>query len=103
MLIDRGDPGAGPPAVAVLTFEILLNSTSMFNHGNVRFPPAINRIARWLVVTPNMHRVHHSIEAHETNSNFGFNLPWWERLFGHLPRAAPGRARGAACLAALSC
>ncbi len=72
----------GPPALAVLVFEILLNATSMFNHGNVRLPAAIDRVARWLVVTPDMHRVHHSIVARETNSNFGFNLPWWDRLFG---------------------
>ena len=54
----------------------------MFNHGNVRLPAGVDAIARWLVVTPDMHRVHHSIEAAETNSNFGFNLPWWDRLFG---------------------
>jgi sterol desaturase/sphingolipid hydroxylase (fatty acid hydroxylase superfamily) len=54
----------------------------MFNHGNVRIPAAIDRVLRWLVVTPDMHRVHHSVEPRETNSNFGFNLPWWDRLFG---------------------
>jgi len=72
----------GPPAVAVLIFEILLNATSMFNHGNVRLPARIDRALRWLVVTPDMHRVHHSIDPRETNSNFGFNVPWWDRLFG---------------------
>jgi sterol desaturase/sphingolipid hydroxylase (fatty acid hydroxylase superfamily) len=72
----------GAPALAVLIFEVLLNATSMFNHGNVRIPQGIDRILRWLVVTPDMHRVHHSILARETNSNFGFNLPWWDRLFG---------------------
>jgi sterol desaturase/sphingolipid hydroxylase (fatty acid hydroxylase superfamily) len=72
----------GPPALAVLIFEILLNATSMFNHGNVRLPARIDRVLRWLVVTPDMHRVHHSIDPRETNSNFGFNLPWWDRLFG---------------------
>jgi sterol desaturase/sphingolipid hydroxylase (fatty acid hydroxylase superfamily) len=72
----------GAPAVAVLIFEVLLNATSMFNHGNVRIHPAFDRILRWIVVTPEMHRVHHSIIARETNSNFGFNLPWWDRLFG---------------------
>ncbi|MDQ3959704.1 MAG: sterol desaturase family protein [Pseudomonadota bacterium] len=72
----------GPPAVAVLTFEILLNATSMFNHGNVRIPPDIDQVLRWLVVTPDMHRVHHSVTPTETNSNFGFNLPWWDRLCG---------------------
>jgi sterol desaturase/sphingolipid hydroxylase (fatty acid hydroxylase superfamily) len=72
----------GAPAVAVLVFEVLLNATSMFNHANLRLPPAADRVVRWLVVTPDMHRVHHSVNAFETNSNFGFNLPWWDRLFG---------------------
>jgi len=72
----------GVPMLAVLIFEIALNATSMFNHGNVRVPPAIERGLRWLVVTPDMHRVHHSILRHETDSNFGFNFPWWDRLFG---------------------
>jgi sterol desaturase/sphingolipid hydroxylase (fatty acid hydroxylase superfamily) len=72
----------GPPAVAVLTFEVLLNATSMFNHSNIRMPIWIDRILRWLVVTPDMHRVHHSWHRRETNSNFGFNLPWWDRLLG---------------------
>jgi sterol desaturase/sphingolipid hydroxylase (fatty acid hydroxylase superfamily) len=72
----------GPPVLAVLIFEILLNATSMFNHGNIRIPLTIDRWLRWLVVTPDMHRVHHSIVKNETNSNFGFNLPWWDHLFG---------------------
>jgi len=72
----------GAPAIAVLIFEVLLNATSMFNHANVRIPSRIDRVLRWLVVTPDMHRVHHSAEPRETNSNFGFNLPWWDRLFG---------------------
>ena len=72
----------GAPAVAVLAFEVLLNATSMFNHSNVRMPAWLDRALRWIVVTPDMHRVHHSIAARETNSNFGFNLPWWDRLFG---------------------
>lgn len=72
----------GAPAVAVLAFEVLLNATALFNHANVRIPPAWDRALRWIVVTPDMHRVHHSVEAPETNSNFGFNLPWWDRLFG---------------------
>jgi len=72
----------GMPAVAVLIFEILLNATSMFNHGNVRIPLSVDRVLRWIVVTPDMHRVHHSVVVRETNSNFGFNLPWWDRLFG---------------------
>ena len=72
----------GAPALAVLTFEVLLNATSMFNHSNVRMPAPVDRIVRLLVVTPDMHRVHHSIVRTETNSNFGFNFPWWDRLFG---------------------
>jgi sterol desaturase/sphingolipid hydroxylase (fatty acid hydroxylase superfamily) len=72
----------GPPAVAVLMFEVLLNATSMFNHSNVLIPLPIDRALRWLLVTPDMHRVHHSIVMQETNSNFGFNLPWWDRLLG---------------------
>jgi sterol desaturase/sphingolipid hydroxylase (fatty acid hydroxylase superfamily) len=72
----------GAPAVAVLAFEVLLNATSMFNHSNVRMPVWFDRVLRLIVVTPDMHRVHHSIAARETNSNFGFNLPWWDRLFG---------------------
>ena len=72
----------GPPVVAVVVFEVLLNATSMFNHGNIRLPHALDRALRWILVTPDMHRVHHSIEDDETNSNFGFNLPWWDRLLG---------------------
>ena len=72
----------GPPAVAVLVFEVLLNGTSMFNHSNIRLPLRVDRFLRLIVVTPDMHRVHHSILPTETNSNFGFNLPWWDRLMG---------------------
>lgn len=72
----------GPPALAVLVFEVLLNATSMFNHGNVRIPAGVDGVLRWVVVTPDMHRVHHSIHPSETNSNFGFNVPWWDRLLG---------------------
>ncbi len=71
----------GAPVSAVLIFEIALNATSMFNHSNLRLPPAIDSMLRWLVVTPDMHRVHHSIVRRETDSNFGFNFPWWDRLF----------------------
>ncbi len=78
----------GVPALAVLAFEVVLNATSMFNHANVKMPPWLDRIVRLLVVTPDMHRVHHSILRHETDSNFGFNMPWWDRLFGTY-RAAP--------------
>jgi sterol desaturase/sphingolipid hydroxylase (fatty acid hydroxylase superfamily) len=72
----------GTPAVAVLIFEVLLNATSMLNHGNASLPLPLDAVLRWLLVTPDMHRVHHSVAPHETNTNFGFNLPWWDRLFG---------------------
>lgn len=72
----------GPPALAVIIFEVVLNATSIFNHGNVRLPAAVDRVLRWIVVTPDMHRVHHSVNRLETDSNFGFNLPWWDRLLG---------------------
>ena len=80
----------GPPVVAVVIFEVLLNATAMFNHGNIRLAGGIDRVLRRFVVTPDMHRIHHSVEDDETNSNFGFNLPWWDRLFGtyrNQPRA----------------
>lgn len=72
--------GASP--AAVFAFELLLNLSSLFNHGNVSLPGWLEPLARWLVVTPGMHRVHHSCERVEHDSNFGFNLPWWDRLFG---------------------
>ena len=72
----------GPPVVAVILFEVILNGMAMFNHANVRLPAGLDRALRWLVVTPDMHRVHHSVEDDETNSNFGFNLSWWDRLLG---------------------
>ena len=81
----------GASAVAVLAFEVLLNATSMFNHGNVRLPRRLDAVLRWIVVTPEMHRVHHSVERRETDSNFGFNLPWWDRLLGtYRPDPAAG-------------
>jgi len=72
----------GPPVLAVLIFEVALNSTTLFNHSNLLIPESLDRILRILVVTPDMHRVHHSVIIRETNSNYGFNLPWWDRLFG---------------------
>ena len=72
----------GISALGVLIFEVLLNATSLFNHGNVRLAASIDRVLRLIVVTPEMHRVHHSVIIRETNCNFGFNLPWWDRLFG---------------------
>lgn len=72
----------GALPIVVLAFEVVLNATSIFNHGNVRLPPRLDRVLRLLVVTPDMHRVHHSIDRRETDSNFGFNVPWWDRLFG---------------------
>jgi sterol desaturase/sphingolipid hydroxylase (fatty acid hydroxylase superfamily) len=72
----------GPPIIAVLIFEVLLNGMAMFNHGNVSLPKSIDRKLRWLLVTPDMHRVHHSLIPNEANSNFGFNLSIWDRLMG---------------------
>lgn len=72
----------GPPVLAVILFEILLNASALFNHGNVNLPAGIDRALRLLIVTPDMHRVHHSVENDETNSNFGFFLSCWDRLFG---------------------
>jgi sterol desaturase/sphingolipid hydroxylase (fatty acid hydroxylase superfamily) len=75
----------GAPVVGVVIFEVVLNAAAMFNHGNIRLPVGLDRVLRQFIVTPDMHRVHHSVEEDETHSNFGFNLPWWD----HLPRAAP--------------
>jgi len=72
----------GIPAIAVVVFEVLLNAGSMFNHANLWLPEPVDHALRWLVVTPDMHRVHHSVAPAETNSNFGFTLPWWDRLCG---------------------
>ncbi len=72
----------GASAIAVVLFEIVLNGSSMFNHANVTIPRSLDRVLRWLVVTPDMHRVHHSVHRPETDANYGFNLPWWDRIFG---------------------
>src|SRR3954471_9080474 len=84
----------GVPAVAVIAFEVMLIATSMFNHSNAAMPSWLDRIVRLMVVTPDMHRVHHSVLRYETDSNFGFNLPWWDRLFGtYRPRPEAGHDR----------
>ena len=81
----------GAPAVAVLAFEVILNAASIFNHSNIALSPAMDRVVRLFLVTPDMHRVHHSIEPRETNTNFGFSVPWWDRLFGtYLAQPAKG-------------
>ncbi len=72
----------GAPAMAVVLFEVILNGMAMFNHGNIRLPQALDSVIRALLVTPDMHRVHHSVFKHETNSNYGFNLSIWDRIFG---------------------
>ncbi len=72
----------GPPVVAVVIFEVLLNGMAMFNHANISLPSRVDRLLRWVIVTPDMHRVHHSVEPDEANSNFGFNLSLWDRLMG---------------------
>jgi len=87
----------GAPAIAVLAFEVLLNAASMFNQANAKLPGAVDRWLRLFVVTPDMHRVHHSADYNETNSNFGFNVPWWDRLFGTY-RAQPAAGHDAMTL-----
>lgn len=77
----------GPPAVAVLVFEVLLNAGSLFSHANLRLPEALDRLLRLVLVTPDMHRVHHSVRRHETDSNFGFCVSWWDRVFRTYRRA----------------
>jgi len=72
----------GAPVIAVLAFEVLLNATAMFNHANASLPARAERWLRWFVVTPDMHRIHHSVRYEESSSNFGFSLPWWDRVFG---------------------
>lgn len=84
----------GPSVVAVILFEMILNGMAMFNHGNVRLPERLDRRLRWLLVTPDMHRVHHSVAADEANSNFGFNLSLWDRLFGTYRDQPRGGHRG---------
>ena len=81
----------GPPVLAVLLFEVLLNASAMFNHANVRIPLRVDRFLRWIIVTPDMDRVHHSVDDTEYRTNFGFNLPWWDRLLGtYLDQPAEG-------------
>lgn len=72
----------GIPAIAVLIFEILLSSCALFNHSNIKISKSVDKALRLVLVTPDMHRVHHSVHQQETNSNFGFNIPWWDRIFG---------------------
>ena len=84
----------GAPATAVVLFEVILNATAMFNHGNVRIPHGVDRALRWLIVTPDMHRLHHSVDRSETDSNFGFNLSLWDRFLGTY-RAHPARGHEA--------
>jgi len=84
----------GVSPLAVLLFEIILNATSMFNHANLRLPLTMDAWLRLFLVTPDMHRVHHSVLPRETNNNFGFNLPWWDRLFGtYLAQPSAGHDR----------
>lgn len=72
----------GAPAIAVMVFEILLSSSALFNHSNIKLSKSFDRVLRLFIVTPDMHRVHHSVYQTETDSNFGFNIPWWDRIFG---------------------
>ncbi len=73
--------GAGTPPISVLVFEVVLNGMSLFNHGNLRLPAAVDGVLRLFIITPDMHRVHHSIVVKEGNNNYGFSVPWWDRLF----------------------
>lgn len=72
----------GAPAIAVMVFEILLSSSALFNHSNIKLSKSVDKVLRLFIVTPDMHRVHHSVYREETDSNFGFNIPWWDKLFG---------------------
>jgi len=84
----------GAPVLAVVAFEIALNATAMFSHANLRVPLGVDGVVRTVLVTPDMHRVHHSIHKRETNSNFGFNLSIWDRLFGtYLAQPADGHLK----------
>lgn len=82
----------GAPALAVLVFEVVLNASSLFNHSNIRLPAPVDRLLRQVIITPDMHRVHHSEIRAETDSNFGFNVPWWDRIFGTY-RAQPAKGQ----------
>jgi len=87
----------GAPVAAVILFELILNGMAVFNHANLRLPAGLDRVLRWLVVTPDMHRVHHSVERVETDSNFGFCLAVWDRIFGTY-RAEPAAGRDAVAI-----
>lgn len=83
----------GAPAIAVIVFEVMLNASAMFNHANLALPQRFDRLLRWIIVTPDMHRVHHSHHRREHDSNYGFNLPWWDHLFGsYTDQPADGHA-----------
>ena len=84
----------GAPVIAVIVFEIILNISSMFNHSNIHIPVRVDRILRYFIVTPDMHRVHHSVNKVETNSNYGFNIPWWDYIFcTYRPQPAAGHTK----------
>ena len=71
----------GAPAFAVFLIEVILSSAALFNHSNITIHPKVERVLRWFIVTPDMHRIHHSVINKETDSNYGFNLPYWDRIF----------------------
>jgi sterol desaturase/sphingolipid hydroxylase (fatty acid hydroxylase superfamily) len=82
----------GAPAQVVAAFEIALNACALFNHGNIKLPATCDRLLRLVLVTPDMHRIHHSVLVRETNSNFGFSVPWWDRFCGtYRPEPAAGQ------------
>ena len=81
----------GPPAIGIVLFEIILNGTAMFNHANIRLPLVLDALVRKVLVTPDMHRVHHSVHRHEHDSNYGFSLSIWDRIFGtYIPQPEGG-------------
>jgi len=80
----------GPSVIAVIMFEIALNATAIFTHSNTALPPRLDGALRRIFVTPDMHRIHHSVQMRETNSNFGFNLSVWDHLFRTYRRRADG-------------
>lgn len=81
----------GPAALAIVLFEVILNGTAMFNHANIRLPLSVDAVLRRVLVTPDMHRVHHSTLRHEHDSNYGFSLSIWDQMFGtYIPQPEAG-------------
>lgn len=82
----------GATAAAVILFEVLLNGCAMFNHANIRLPAPVERALRWVLITPDLHRIHHSVHREEHDTNFGFSVSWWDRLLGtYTPQPRDGQ------------